>query len=165
MRFYHRTLQCNRWFSHSTLVKNFFSTRVNILHNHLLDETEKTSSIVSDLKRKLDKIELQLARPPILVHRPMKKKHILARYEKLSKMGQTSVNNNTTAEAKHDQLRVPKKRELPACVSTKIKFESVNSKSKSKLSTSKKPKEKYSRNGIKKVSHSLILVSIVVNEL
>ena len=154
MRFYHRTLQCNRWFSHSTLVKNFFSTRVNILHNHLLDETEKTSSIVSDLKRKLDKMELELARPL----RPMKKKHILARYEKLSKMGQTSVNNNTTAEAKHDQLRVPKKRELPACVATKIKLESENSKS-------KKPKEKYSRNGIKKVSHSLILVSIVVNEL
>ena len=163
MRFYHRTLQCYQWFSHLTLVKNFFSTRVNILHNHLLDETEKTSSIVSDLKRKLDKMELELARPP----RPMKKKHILARYEKLSKMGrakepvvtvQTSVNNNTTVEAKHDQLRVPKKRELPACVSTKIKFESENSKS-------KKPKRKYSRNGIKKVRHSLILVSIIVNEL
>ena len=141
-----------------------FSIRVNLLHNHLLDETEKMSSIALNLKRKLENIEFELARPP----RPMLKKRILARYEKLPKMGRTkeaevtvpiSVNNNKSP-VKNDRLEIPKKREQSTYVSAKTK-------SKSKLSekSSKKSKEKYSRldgidrqHKIKKVSHTLILI-------
>ena len=137
-----------------------FSIRVNLLHNHLLDETEKMSSMALDLKRKLDNIEFELARPP----RPMLKKRILARYEKLPKMGRSkeaevvpiSVNNNKSPLVKNDRL--PKNREQSTYVST-------NSKSELSQKSSKKSKEKYSRldgidrqHKIKKVSHTLILI-------
>ena len=147
----------------STILKLFSSTRINLLHNHLLDETETLSSTATNLKRKLDKMELELARPP----KPMLKKQIIARYEKLPKMGrpielEVPMNNNKSVAAQNDDkevLKTPK--QLTA--STKEKFKSTKSKSESKLSPSKEQKLKYSRsNGIKqqrkikKVSHSLI---------
>ena len=125
----------------------------------MLDETETLSSTATNLKRKLDKMELELARPP----KPMLKKQIIARYEKLPKMGrpielEVPMNNNKSVAAQNDDNQVLK---TPASI--KVKFKSTKSKSKSKLSPSKEQKLKYSRsNGIKqqrkikKVSHSLI---------
>ena len=116
----------------------------------MLDETEKLSSIATDLKRKLDKMELELARPP----RPMMKKQILARYEKLPKMGRPTelksmvpinVNNNKLVAAQNNDKQV-----LKTPVLTKTKLKPTETKSESKRSPSKEQKSKYARsNGIK----------------
>ena len=133
----------------------------------MLDETEKLSSIATDLKRKLDNMELELARPP----KPMWKKQIIARYEKLPKMGRSTqltvprnVNNNKLVAAHNDQQEVLKKpKQLTVSVKTKLK--PTEYKSESKRSPSKHQKSKFSHaNGdkrqrkIKKVSHYLALM-------
>jgi len=123
----------------------------------LLDETEALSSAATDLKRKLDKMELELARPP----KPMLKKQIIARYEKLPKMGrpielEVPMNNNKSVAAQNDDkevLKTPK--QLTA--STKTKFKSTGSKSQQKLKYSRTNGIKQQRK-IKKVSYSLISI-------
>ena len=110
-------------------------------------------------------MELELARPP----KPMWKKQIIARYEKLPKMGRSTqltvprnVNNNKLVAAHNDQHEILKKpKQLTVSVKTKLK--PTEYKSESKRSPSKQQKLKYSHaNGdkrqrkIKKVSHYLV---------
>ena len=110
-------------------------------------------------------MELELARPP----KPMWKKQIIARYEKLPKMGRSAqlpvpknVNNNKLIASHNDQQEILKKPKQQA-VSAKTKLKPTEYKSETKRSPSKQQKPKFSHaNGdkrqrkIKKVSHYLI---------